>query len=215
MPHAHPPAIVRAAADRTTQIKQLNAALVAGDRDNQRKARRLGELLDEEREECIKAQRPWLKRLAELGVQPRTAGDCRAISKGYREGILSESDSDLGYSRALNKARVALRRAKAAKEAAANDGGEGEGEGEDGVPAAAAPNAESGQRSRHAAGTARKGATPRPSADHTREYRIPFKRKDYPVFADLVRLAMKRSGKDRPGVMMDAVESYVKELSNG
>jgi hypothetical protein len=195
-PITNPPGIVRAAEDRAACIKKLHAALVAGDKDNQRRARQLGELLEEEKDECIRTGCLWGERLAELGIQPRTANNCRAIAKGYRVGLLSESDSDLGYSEALIKVRVARRRAKAAKAAAADGGGVEAGEG-------------AGRQ-----GPTRR-PTRRPSADHTREYRIPFKRKDYPAFADLVRLAMKRSGKDRPGVMMDAVDRYVKELSNG
>jgi hypothetical protein len=95
--------------DRADLVRRLHAEIEAGDRDTLRKARRAGEELLAEREACIREQRGWYEWLKKAGVHPRTANRYMDVAKGYRDGILSDSESGLGYSEALIRVRAALR----------------------------------------------------------------------------------------------------------
>jgi hypothetical protein len=95
--------------DRADLVRRLHAEIEAGDRYTLRKVRRAGEELLAEREACIRERRGWYEWLKKAGVHPRTANRYMDVTKGYRDGILSDSESDIGYSEALIRVRAALR----------------------------------------------------------------------------------------------------------
>jgi hypothetical protein len=115
----NPPGASRAS-DRVARIRGLHRAITRADRDNLKLAVDLGNLLEQEKEACLRANPAieWYTRLKELGISPRTSGDYRAVAKAHREGSLPAAPADMGLTEALIHTRAVRQAARAARAAA-------------------------------------------------------------------------------------------------
>jgi hypothetical protein len=115
-PHEFPepmPAIVKPAEDRGGHIKRLHKELSDSDRNNLAKAKLLGQLLEDEHEDCLRRGYPWRKRLEELDVPHRTSQDYRDVYKSYLPGGLLASVANAGLTESYNRIRAAKKKDRA------------------------------------------------------------------------------------------------------